>query len=159
MVSDDRLTVKATANGRNIVFCKQWIESTSKQITTWKLRVDRLPSNTYRSVVIEFITTGSSHAAGESYGISNLRQRIYQFNYYTSERNRVEQPVSFIEGDIVTLILDTKNRIILYQRDDEETQTIYRDIAIGADIQYRLRLNLAKEGNQITLIQFNNSPA
>ena len=148
-ISEDKLSCTTIDNHRNYVYGKLWIESESKQIVKWKLKIDKMVGITWFSTIIIRIVTEDDGTFDGSYGIGSRG-----FTYTCGTGERIRAPPTFEEGDIVTLILDTNERTIKVKKNDEDTKIIYKQIEIGPDIRYKLCLTFVGKGTKITIIDF-----
>ena len=133
----------------NMAYTKIWIESMSDKIAKWKIRINKCVERIlFRIVSVEEnigITTSP-------YGFTN-RGAAYSYGkgkFIPRDKLRFEQ------GDIVTIILNTKDASIATERngDHDNIKMIFTGIETGDDLKYKLAFNLYKTNDSVTMLDF-----
>ena len=86
----------------------------------------------------------------------------YSFNSYGSTftdgmtKHRYST-ARFYKGDVITIILNSRNRTIYKQVNDGDVEIVCDGIQTGMHIQYKLAIQLGKVHNSVTLLDFDLS--
>ena len=160
-ISHDKLSV-TRIRGHNFystTYGKQWINSLSNAVVTWKIKItNKIPSN---SPMIIGVTSRDDRQNGDFSDASVKHQTMYAFasngswstaNGYTNQIWR--EYMEFTQNDIITFILDLKVRAILFKVNEEEPNVIMKDIKTGENLQYKFAVVLHNKDDSIQLIDF-----
>ena len=149
-ISNDKMTVTAlkNMNGLKHACTNIWIESISKKIAKWKVKI-----NSCRHLLIFRISSMENFKFTKpSYGFDNYG------NTYTNDDNTwrdiMDINQDFKKGDIITIILNMENATMATEKNNNDLVLIFTGMVKRKDIKYRLAVDLAKKGNSVTLFDF-----
>ena len=153
-ISNDKMSVNAFKNLvgylDQVVYGNLWIDSLSNCIARWTFKINK---NNIRIIVSSTEELGSSQKDRSPYyffgkGLSGSYQDQPSPGFSQSTAS------AFTIRDVMTLTLNTKEASISLQKKDKSALIMFKNIKTGQDIKYKLATSLVKEGDSITLIDF-----
>ena len=154
--SENNTKIVSTGSNRN-AYGNIHIDSTIPTVHHWKFKIGKVQySGTYTIGIAEisvfkqrgiWMTTGKGYAY-DGTGTSRIPSvKGYSFKWGGTAR--------FKEGDILEMVLDLKNKILIYQVNDNKSEsTLINNIKTGIDIEYKLAVMLSTSGDWIQLISY-----
>ena len=167
-ISSNRRTVTKTAsnrlNWRNTAYGNLWIESTIDQRVKWKFGVNHLNDNETSRKCNNFIIclvsrddrlnhTACPYGDGKpNYAFANNDGTIINGENFMEIHSTHSR---FVEGDEVSLILNTSSLgRIFRQRNEEEPVLIFKNLKKGKDILYKIAISLYAQKDSLSLVDF-----
>ena len=161
-ISSDKMITKAMSTVHyfyDAVYGKLSIDSLSNCIATWTFKLVQLDTDTDGYGIRIFLLSDELKK-------NNCSMSHYYFynngNSYArpkwpiiSEESMSEKPPKFATGDIIKLILDTKNAMIALRKNEDDFEyVIFQNIHKGANIKYKVAICLLEKNNAIEIIDF-----
>eukprot|EP01084_Bolivina_argentea_P069023 125643_1 len=158
-MSTDRAIITKIENPKhgiwsNVSYTKQWIDSDTNLLVKWTLKVhDR--GHVYFCVV-------SSDKRLNKICATNKDQPNYSFGVPRSieacdpncKKSLSDNIPWFDAMELITLILDTKNRCISVQKNDEKAHCIIKNIVKRKGVRYKIAVSIASPNCSVSLINF-----
>ena len=150
-VSQDKKTVTyITGDSPDNTFaeCKTSINRSVGQLTKWTLKINKI-SAAHRMKFWIFTKRSDRHLEDDIYLFDggNITNTDGPGNAYRVPRN-------LKTGDILTIILNTKDRTIGFIKNKEELKIIWRNIRVDSDFAYNLRVQLKTHKDSVSMIHF-----
>ena len=165
-ISDGDMTltkIGLNEDWKDTAYCKKWVQSNIKQLTTWKFKIDCIPSNDteYGSIWIYFVS--GDHAINNDCGFCWKDRPFYGFNnkgltdfesLLNPQNINCGERIMFEQNDILTVSLDTSKRMITARIQNQDMLIIKKDIDIDSNIKYQIAVQLRERNTAITLLDF-----
>ena len=139
-------------------FCKQWIQSNLAQIVKWKLQINKEIVNPWYGVKIRIgannkcIASQGSKETFPHYTFAG--HNCWYRSTWTHGEGVVSNGVLFEEGDIITVILNTKEATIGVIVNDTMLHIIWTGITINKNVRYKMTILSNDRGNSVSILDF-----
>ena len=163
-VSPDRLTltnIKEIDLGNHTSYFNQWIESTSKSIVKWTLKINKAEKTNLKfdSAFYFGLATKESDPSKDFATSKTLNYCIddlgWKYKSYMGDGRAVS--FAFNEGDLVIFTLDLASKQWLGKVGVDGTDIELFDVEVSDDIKYKLAMQMSKVGDSVTLVSFERS--
>ena len=161
-ISEDKLCVtREKWNGyHSTTYCKLWINSLSKSIVTWKLKIANKQSSPFEMMI--GVTSSDTHQSDDFSDCDGVNETVYAFTsdgHWSCHNGEVTRDINseymaFTENDEIAFTLDLKNREILFQVNQGNQNVIWTDIDCDEKIQYKFAVCLPDINHSMQLIGF-----
>ena len=163
-ISKDHMTIskyEGDTSWSNYSFGNLWIDSHCKYIAKWKIKIDKINTNSpfWANLFIAFITNEKD--AQDWMKRTKRTKYLFRGNGFHLRMNKGDkhrmsglQTKKFEENDILIFTLDTKSGNIYLQINGKRNECIFAAIERKYKLRYRLAVALYSVGNQITLMDF-----
>ena len=145
-ISDSKDTITQTTTASDTAYCKQWIDTSIKQIAKWKLKINSIASSN-NSIMIRFVSN-DERLTEPNYGFNNKGWT------YTNGPYKDRRGMQFAGDDIMEIMLNTSDGSITAIHNDAEPRAIYNGIQVGDKIRYKLAIFLYRKDNSVSLLDF-----
>ena len=163
-ISEDKLTVtqvdsrefgsssKNVGESRQVAFCHARIKSDIPQIVGWKFKITKTcTAGPWWRDRLGFCIRSAD-------GITNECEFGSGYTRTSGAAREVERAsIKFGNGDILTVLLHTKNALIGVKKNDDDIKTIWDQIKIHKKIRYRMSIVLRGIGDSVSLIDFKSA--
>ena len=128
-------------------------------IISWTFKVNRLRR---RRMKIG-ITTNSNCVKGDYTTDGYGKHLTYAFRndgrwavkkWEIRNTDDLNRNMKFMENDLITFILNTKQRLIIFQVNDRRKSIVFRNVCVGKKIRYKFAIFMPGLNDEITLINF-----
>ena len=160
-ISNDKMTVTkiaGPADWNNSSYGKQWINSSISQIVEWKFKVNKMECGIYICLV-----SCDNRLNEDCIGYKNKMDfPNYGFHSGGGVNTRDEITTSwsmknsfkFVENDIISMILDTKQGHLFLQNAQGEKSVVVRTIKSDPEIRYKMAVSLENKSDSVSLVDF-----
>ena len=142
---------------KNTTYCKNWINSMSKQIIKWTFTLNNKCDICIgiTSIDDEYDDDFSESHRSIYYSIA---ENGWRYDYAQFHRNghlerypKSIQDVEFKENDIISFILNLNTSQIFLQKNMDQNILLFANIKTDKQIKYKFAVSLGKKGDSVTL--------
>ena len=165
-ISNDKMTITKISNTNdwyNTSYGKKWIDSAIPQIVEWKFKINEMVDGYSIFLCLVSKDNRSNDDCNRkddypNYGFSaNGRAAVNSQRAYKSTNWKIglsEKDYHYHEGDVISMILNTKSRVINFQKQGGEEVTVIGNITINKDIKYKMAISIQCHLCSVSLIDF-----
>eukprot|EP01084_Bolivina_argentea_P063787 116381_1 len=164
-ISNNKMTITkkkyAKLNWANVTFCKNLIPATLNKIVKWTFKINKYHQKKislpfYQAFCIRIQTKDTrdrNQRTNDTFYEFTSDGSLFEHGMYELFRKHGNGR-KFRENDIVTVILNLKNRQILQQINDEMCVILWSNIEINASIYYRIAITIRHPQNSISMFRY-----
>ena len=178
-VSNDKMTITKisnTNNWKNTSYGKTWIDSIIPQIVEWKFKINKMLTgasggiflcvvsmddrlnedcNEKKNIKIDYPNYGFNSNGFTSVNDSNGAHKSGEWKWYNFP-SLMEKKWSnhYYEGDIMSMIINTKSRVIYFQKQGGTKVPVIENITISKDTKYKMAVSFYYNSCSVSLIDF-----
>ena len=146
----------ASVFGSHTCYSKYWIHSLSKYIITYKIKINQCQIQ-YSTICIGI--SSDDTIIDDNFAINKYMLPWYAFDNWGAQRMfnamRMKQAYhqGFTKNDIITLILNLKNKTLTIMiNDDLDRKHCIENIKTGPDIKYKFAISAWYRGDSLSVI-------
>ena len=168
-ISDDKMTItKKTStqkNWNNTSYGKTWIDSSIPQIVEWKFKIHTM-RQANMSIFISLVSCDNRLNEDCNEQVNKCDYPNYGFSAYRSITirqktgdiaNRIvyrKNGIYLHEGDVLSMILDTKEKAIYAETEGKCKVNLISNITINKDTKYKMAVSIRRPTYSLSLIDF-----
>ena len=166
-ISKDKTTVTKVnkkTNYFNTSYGKTWIDTQIPQIVEWKFKIIKMENVSLKKTSIYLCLVSRDNTLNDdcnmnmaeqpNFGFPNHGQLCKRDTKAIRVRNVGREQINFVEGDIISMILDTNSRKLYFQRIGKQRVCYVKNISCGLRIKYKMAVSLQHKLNSVSLIDF-----
>ena len=150
------MTVKRIGENGLSVYGKVGIESKSKSLSVWKIKIDQKQN----ACILGLMATGDEVQWGSKRAYYALCSKLIGTFIFASgsTSNRLDD-VTINSGDVITLQLNLQDRKVIFGFHDKEYEVPLCSKISDQELKYHLvcRIGISKIGHQISIIDFSSN--